>query len=93
MAIKSYRDKRLKRLHEEDDAKGLKWPDKLKNRLQAIDNAAEVEELGLYPGWRLHQYKSGEWKGFWSVNVSGNWSLMFRFEDGDAFALFLYDPH
>jgi toxin HigB-1 len=93
MAIKSYRDRRLKRLFEDDVAKGLKWADKLKNLLQAIDNATEVEQLGKFPGWRLHQYKSGDWKSFWSVNVSGNWRLMFRFEDGDAFDLFLHDPH
>jgi len=94
MSIKTYRDKRLKRLVDDDDAKGInpQWVDKLRKMLQAIDAAIEVEEVALYPGWKLHPMK-GEWKGFWSLTVSGNWRLFFRFEDGDAFDLLLYDPH
>jgi len=94
MSIKSFRDKRLKRLFEDDDAKGIaaEWVDKLRKMLQAIDGAAEVEEVAKYPGWRLHPMK-GEWKGFWSLTVSGNWRLLFRFEKGDAFDLLLHDPH
>ena len=42
--------------------------------------------IGLFPGWRLHPLK-GELKGFWSVSVSGNWRVIFRFEEGDAFDL------
>jgi proteic killer suppression protein len=34
-----------------------------------------------------------DWKGFWSLTVSGNWRLLFRFESGDAFDLLLHDPH
>ena len=34
-------------------------------------------------GWKLHPLK-GDLAGFWSVGVSGNWRLIFRFEDGDA---------
>jgi|SRR6516225_6953758 proteic killer suppression protein len=94
MSIQTFRDRRLKRLFEDDDAKGLnpEWAGKLKNMLQAIDSASEVEEVGKYPGWRLHPMK-GEWKGFWSLTVSGNWRLFFRFENGDAFDLLLHDPH
>jgi proteic killer suppression protein len=94
MSIQTFRDRRLKRLFEDDDAKGLnsEWAGKLKNMLQAIDSASEVEEVGKYPGWRLHPMK-GEWKGFWSLTVSGNWRLFFRFENGDAFDQLLHDPH
>jgi proteic killer suppression protein len=44
------------------------------------------------PGYRLHRLK-GEWKGYWSVTISGNWRIVFRFEDGDAFDLDLVDYH
>ena len=35
------------------------------------------------PGWRLHRLK-GDLSDLWAVTVSGNWRLVFRFEDGDA---------
>jgi len=36
------------------------------------------------PGYRLHPLK-GDLKGLWSVPISGNWRIVFRFADGDAF--------
>jgi proteic killer suppression protein len=32
-------------------------------------------------------------KGYWSVTISGNWRMVFRFEDGDAFDVDLVDYH
>jgi proteic killer suppression protein len=97
-SIKSFRDKRLKRLFENEEAESIKgldsaWIGKLRNRFHAIATATEVEQVGKFPGWRLHPHTTGKWKGFWSVDVSGNWRLLFRFEDGDAFDLSLDDPH
>jgi proteic killer suppression protein len=31
------------------------------------------------PGYRLHRV-TGEYEGFYSVSVSGNWRVVFRFE-------------
>lgn len=44
------------------------------------------------PGYRLHPLK-GNLKGMWSVTLSGNWRIVFRFEDGDAFDVDLVDYH
>ena len=44
------------------------------------------------PGWRLHPLK-GDFEGCWSLAVSGNWRLVFRFEQGDALDLDLIDYH
>jgi toxin HigB-1 len=60
--------------------------------LVAIDTAASVEEIGLFPGWRLHRLK-GELSDYWSLTVSGNWRLIFRFEEADAYDLDLVDYH
>jgi len=60
--------------------------------LFALDAASEVEYLELLPGWRLHQLK-GELKGVWSISVSANWRIVFRFEDGDALDVDLIDYH
>lgn len=35
------------------------------------------------PGLRLHELK-GNRSGVWSVTVSGNWRVTFRFVNGDA---------
>lgn len=44
------------------------------------------------PGFRLHPLK-GELAGFWSVSVSGNWRVIFRFVDGHATDVDLVDYH
>src|SRR5262249_11716395 len=44
-----------------------------------------IDDMNVYPGWRLHPL-TGALKGFWSISVTGNWRLIFRFEDGDAFS-------
>ena len=45
-----------------------------------------------YPGFRLHPL-SGNSSGLWSVRVSGNWRVVFRFEEGEAVDVDLIDYH
>ncbi|MHB8151188.1 MAG: type II toxin-antitoxin system RelE/ParE family toxin, partial [Desulfobulbia bacterium] len=54
-------------------------------------DATKVEELNI-PGYGLHPLKGGR-KGEWSMKVSGNWRITFRFEDGHAFDVNLEDYH
>jgi proteic killer suppression protein len=65
---------------------------KLSDMLAAVDAANDVEDVVLFPGWRLHPLK-GDLAGFWSLTVSGNWRMIFRFDEGDAFDLDLVDYH
>jgi len=44
------------------------------------------------PGFRLHPLK-GDRAGEWSVTVSGNWRIVFRFADGRAGDVDLIDYH
>ena len=44
------------------------------------------------PGFRLHPLR-GEYQGHWSVAVSGNWRIVFRFEAGEAMDVDLVDYH
>ena len=92
--IKSFKSKKLKRFFEADDAAGLPSGQlqKIADILAAIDTAEQPAEVALFPGWRLHPLKGGL-KGFWSVTITGNWRLLFRFEDGDAFDVDLVDYH
>jgi proteic killer suppression protein len=44
------------------------------------------------PGFRLHPLK-GDLAGYWSVSVSGNWRIVFRFEGAHASDVDLVDYH
>ena len=44
------------------------------------------------PGYRSHRLK-GELKAFWSVTISANWRIIFRFENEDAWDVDLLDYH
>jgi proteic killer suppression protein len=59
--------------------------------LDRLDASVQIEDMAL-PGYALHSL-SGDKKGFWSVKVSGNWRLTFRFVDGDAYDVNLEDYH
>ena len=56
-----------------------------------LDRAERPSDLDL-PGYRLHALK-GDLKGTWSATISGNWRIVFRFVDGDAFDVDLVDYH
>ena len=92
--ILSLRHKSLRIFYETGNARGLpaEQVSKLRRILTAIDEANEPKEIGLFPGWRLHQL-AGEFQGFWSVTVTGNWRIVFRFEDGNASELDYLDYH
>ena len=44
------------------------------------------------PGFRLHSLM-GDRAGQWSVRVSGNWRVVFRFENGEGVDVDLIDYH
>jgi toxin HigB-1 len=94
MSIRSIRHKGLKRLYETGEVKGVPTDmvQKIGDILLAIDEAAEVHDVELFPGWKLHPLK-GNLRGFWSVTVTGNLRVIFRFEKGDAFEVDLVDYH
>lgn len=56
-----------------------------------LDEAFNSDDLDL-PGYRLHPLK-GTLKGFWSMTVSANWRIIFRFEDGHVYDVQLIDYH
>jgi proteic killer suppression protein len=91
--IKTIKHRGLRRLYEDDDSSGVlsQHVGKIRRILLALDQAGEIRALDL-PGFRLHPLK-GDLKGFWSITVSGNWRIIFRFEQGDAFDVDLVDYH
>ena len=83
--IRSIKHKGLRKFHEEDDASKIdrRHRNRLRLILTALQAAREVEDM-RFPGSDLHSLK-GKLKGFWSVSVSGNWRVIFRFEQGDMY--------
>lgn len=68
-----------------------RWLDRLEIFLDVLDKAGTVEDLNV-PGAGLHRL-SGYRKNTWSMKVSGNWRLTFRFEDGHVYDVDLEDYH
>lgn len=91
--IKTFRNKALEKLLKEGDAKVIpkELEKRLRVRLEAIDSATVIDDLRI-PGYNLHRLK-GKRKGTWSIKVSGNWRITFKFRDNDAYDLDLEDYH
>ena len=79
--IRSFRHKGLKRLYEKGDHRGVSRGivPRLRVILADLDAADTPQDLGR-AGYGLHPLK-GDLKGFWSVKVTGNWRVIFRFDE------------
>jgi proteic killer suppression protein len=91
--IVSFRHKGLKLLFEKGDRRRVlsEHVSKVERILARLDEASEISNMDL-PGFRLHPLK-GDLVGRWSVTVSGNWRIVFRFEAGNAADVDLVDYH
>ena len=91
--IVSIEHKGLADLHWKDQSKGVMQSlvKRLKQILALLETARTIDDMNL-PGLKLHSLK-GDMKGFYSVSISGNWRVVFRFGDGNAFDVNLVDYH
>jgi proteic killer suppression protein len=91
--IQSFHHRGLKRLHDDGDASKLRadQAERIGIALADLDAAHSPQDLDL-PGYRLHKLK-GDLKGFWSIRISGNWRIIFRFDGADAYGVDLVDYH
>jgi toxin HigB-1 len=82
MQLLSFRHKGLRQLWEDGSAKGVQpaMADKLRRLLFALETAETLEQLRRFPGWKLHPLK-GDRKGSWSLTVTGNWRLIFSYDE------------
>jgi toxin HigB-1 len=51
----------------------------LRKLVFALETAETLQQLGRFPGWTLHPLK-GDRRGSWSLTVTGNWRLVFRYD-------------
>ena len=82
MLLTRFRHKGLKRLYEDGNIRGVQpgTADKLRKLLFALETADDLDQVSRFPGWKLHPLK-GDLKGFWSLTVTGNWRLAFRYDE------------
>jgi len=81
MKIRDFVHKGLKRLYEEDSAKGVPADstDKLRKMLAFLDEMDDANELKDLTSWKAHRL-TGDRKGTWSLSVTGNLRLTFRID-------------
>lgn len=91
--IGSFRSKVLSKAYENGSARGLP-PDhaaKIRRALFALDQASLPDDL-RQPGFGLHAL-TGDRAGCWSIVISRNWRITFRFRDGDVYDVDYEDYH
>ncbi|MBV4456545.1 type II toxin-antitoxin system RelE/ParE family toxin [Pseudomonas sp. COR58] len=91
--IRSFKHKGLRAFYETGSPRGIRVDHaaRLSRMLQFMDRATVPADLDL-PGWRLHPLK-GDLSGYWSLSVSGNWRVIFRFADPDIELIDYLDDH
>ena len=91
--IKSFKHKGLKLFFENNDPSRLQphHVEKIRRILYRLDEAKSIEEVNII-GWGLHQLK-GDLKNHWSIKVNGNYRIIFRFKNENAFDIDYLDYH
>jgi len=91
--IRSFRHKGLQRFFESGSKAGIQpgHAERLRLILGRLEASTAPGDMDL-PGLVLHPLK-GRRKGFWSVRVSGNWRVTFKFEGKDAEVVDYEDYH
>ena len=82
MHLVKFRHKGLRLLYVDGNSKGVPsaFSDKVRKLLLALETARRLEDMGRFPGWRLHALK-GDLKGCWSLTVTGNWRIVFSYDE------------
>jgi toxin HigB-1 len=91
--IISFAHKGLEKFFRSGSKRGInpEHAEKLRRQLFRLDVATGPQDMNI-PGWKLHRL-SGELKDYWSIWVSGNWRLTFRFKGNDAEVVDYQDYH
>jgi proteic killer suppression protein len=91
--IKSFRHKGLANFFSTGKKTGIqaKHADRIRLILARLNASHEPKDMNL-PGLRLHAL-SGNYQGFWAVDVSGNWRILFKFEGQDVIDVDYLDYH
>ncbi|RFP08011.1 MULTISPECIES: type II toxin-antitoxin system RelE/ParE family toxin [unclassified Duganella] len=92
--IKTFQHKGLRVFFETGSMAGIQaaHAPRLGAMLRRLNEATSPQGMNL-PGWGLHPLKGKALRGHFSVSVSGNWRLTFKFEGTDAILVDYQDYH
>lgn len=92
--IKTFRHKGLESFFTTGSKAGInaQHAQKLKLILSAMHVAEQADDLRAPASWRLHAL-IGNYAGYWSLTVNGNWRIVFRFIDRDIELVDYLDYH
>ncbi len=93
MAIKTFRHKGLRSFFESGSKSGIQaaHANRIARMLDRLNSATEIKDMNA-PGYDFHPLK-GDLKGFYSIHVNGNWTIIFCFENGEVSNVDLIDYH
>jgi proteic killer suppression protein len=91
--IKTFKHKGLKKFFDSGSKAGIQaaHAKRIELILDRLDAAVEAKDMN-FPGSDFHPLKGGL-KGFFSIHVNGNWTIIFRFANGEASDVDLIDYH
>jgi proteic killer suppression protein len=91
--IKTWRHKGLKRFYEAGSKSGIqpKHAEILRLLLLQLTSSIKPQDMNT-PGNNFHHLQ-GELKGYYAVKISGNWRIIFQFEEVDAILVDYIDYH
>ena len=91
--IKSFGHKGLERFFTSGDKSGInaQYGERINRVLDRLDSATEANDMNI-AGFYFHTL-TGDKKGLYSVRITGNWRITFKFENGDAYIVNLEDYH
>ena len=92
--IKTFKSKGLQELFEKGKSKKLPQErlDKIRKILAIVHAAHQIEDFNA-PAFRLHRLKAPPYAGFHSLDVSGNFRIVFQFTNGHAYDVDYLDTH
>ena len=91
--ISTFRHKGLEAFHRQGNKKGIQptHEKRLRGILAFLEAAVTIADMDV-PGLNLHQLK-GDRREYWTVKVDGNYRLLFRFVNGNAYDVDVVDYH
>lgn len=93
MTIRNFKNKGLKKFFDTGSKSGIlpAFASKIEVILDRLNSACDIKDMN-YPGSNFHSLK-GDLKDFYSIHVNGNWTIIFKFENGEAYDVDLVDYH
>ena len=91
--IKTFRHRGLEKFFTAGSYKGIPGSSaaRIERMLDLLDACAKPADMAL-PGFKYHELKGGR-KGTFSIAVTGNYRITFRFDGEDAVDVDLEDTH